>query len=253
MLRDLDALRTLGPRVEGSEAELTALAWIERTLAEVTGAEILSSDVPLPQGTTSRNVWVDLGSGDLPWIVLGAHVDSVTGSPGIDDNGSGVSLLLELARRLAADPVTDRRVTLAFFGAEEVRPGGTSNDHHYGSRAMAGAMAAAGELPDLMVSVDMVGVGDRLWAVPYRDLDPSAAEALIAAGEAVGVTISLVSRGDISDHEAFARAGTPAAMLWRPDNPAWHTADDTFVVETHLLDDLAVIEHLARTSGPQRG
>ena len=60
------------------------------------------------------------------------------------------------------------------------------------------------------------------------------------------MNISLVSRGDISDHEAFARAGTPAAMLWRPDNPAWHTADDTFVIESHLIDDLAVLEQLLR-------
>lgn len=37
-----------------------------------------------------------------PVVVLCAHYDTVPGSPGADDNGSGVAVLLEVARRLSA-------------------------------------------------------------------------------------------------------------------------------------------------------
>ena len=36
--------------------------------------------------------------------MLGAHLDSVMDGPGINDNGSGVAMLLELARALASQP-----------------------------------------------------------------------------------------------------------------------------------------------------
>lgn len=36
--------------------------------------------------------------GHRPLVVVGAHYDTVPGSPGADDNASGVSVLLEIAR-----------------------------------------------------------------------------------------------------------------------------------------------------------
>ena len=44
--------------------------------------------------------------------------------PGANDNASGVAALLELAARLAADPLDDAEVLLAFPGAEEAGMGG---------------------------------------------------------------------------------------------------------------------------------
>jgi hypothetical protein len=41
------------------------------------------------------------GDGGGPVIVIGAHYDSVRGSPGADDNASGVATLLELSRLFA--------------------------------------------------------------------------------------------------------------------------------------------------------
>lgn len=51
-------------------------------------------------------------------LLVGAHYDSVSGSPGADDNASGVAALLELSRLFAA--VTPR-VTMRFvaFANEE--------------------------------------------------------------------------------------------------------------------------------------
>jgi aminopeptidase YwaD len=51
-------------------------------------------------------------------IVVSAHHDTVINSSGVDDNGSGVACVLELARILARQPL-GRTVRFISFGAEE--------------------------------------------------------------------------------------------------------------------------------------
>ncbi|MEB3214374.1 MAG: M28 family peptidase [Leptolyngbyaceae bacterium] len=51
-------------------------------------------------------------------ILLGAHYDTVAGSPGADDNASAVAVVLELAR-LLADVPTRHPLTIALFDLEE--------------------------------------------------------------------------------------------------------------------------------------
>jgi Zn-dependent M28 family amino/carboxypeptidase len=56
-------------------------------------------------------------------IVVGAHLDSVIAGPGINDNGSGSSTILEIAEQMAALKYTkklQRQVRFAFWGAEEL-------------------------------------------------------------------------------------------------------------------------------------
>ncbi|RME66205.1 MAG: M28 family peptidase, partial [Nitrospirae bacterium] len=38
------------------------------------------------------------------WVLVGAHYDAVAGSPGADDNASGVVVLLEVAKTLGPRP-----------------------------------------------------------------------------------------------------------------------------------------------------
>lgn len=66
------------------------------------------------------NVIAETRGGDPDRVVLlGAHLDSLTG-PGINDNGSGVSALLEIAEELAEmHPRLRNQVKFAFWGAEE--------------------------------------------------------------------------------------------------------------------------------------
>lgn len=64
----------------------------------------------------SRNVVAFPKSPGEPAIVLGAHYDSVPGSPGADDNGSAVAALLACASVLAG---TAHRVIFVAFNREE--------------------------------------------------------------------------------------------------------------------------------------
>ncbi|WP_200841262.1 M20/M25/M40 family metallo-hydrolase [Geminicoccus flavidas] len=53
-------------------------------------------------------------------VVVGAHLDSVSEGPGINDNGSGAAMILELAIQLHRLKITPaNRLRFAFWGAEE--------------------------------------------------------------------------------------------------------------------------------------
>jgi aminopeptidase YwaD len=56
-----------------------------------------------------------------PWILLGAHYDSAWGSPGADDNGSGVAALIETAHILCSHPL-ECTVQFVAFTLEEPQP-----------------------------------------------------------------------------------------------------------------------------------
>ena len=53
-------------------------------------------------------------------VVVGGHLDSVPAGPGINDNGSGVSSILEIAEQMAKLNLKPRnQLQFAFWGAEE--------------------------------------------------------------------------------------------------------------------------------------
>ncbi|MEM9806827.1 MAG: M28 family peptidase [Cyanobacteria bacterium P01_D01_bin.56] len=56
-------------------------------------------------------------------LLVGAHYDSVAGSPGADDNASAVATALEVAR-IFADYPTDKTLQVVFFDQEELQPEG---------------------------------------------------------------------------------------------------------------------------------
>lgn len=70
----------------------------------------------------SFNLIADTSAGDPDrTVVIGAHLDSVYDGPGINDNGSGTALVLELARLVGELEVEPRnRLRFALWGAEEL-------------------------------------------------------------------------------------------------------------------------------------
>ncbi|MBD2110990.1 MULTISPECIES: M28 family peptidase [Cyanophyceae] len=83
-----------------------------------------------------------------PPILVGAHYDSVPGSPGADDNATGVAVLLELARAFAEQPGKSS-LRLVAFDLEELG--------FVGSRHYAAALHQHGEPLGLMLSLEMLG------------------------------------------------------------------------------------------------
>ena len=76
----------------------------------------------------SRNVVAQTKTGDTHNVVMaGAHLDAVAGSPGINDNGTGVAALLETAAALGSQPQIKNAVRFGFWGSEEAVLEGSTN------------------------------------------------------------------------------------------------------------------------------
>ncbi|KAA1425448.1 M20/M25/M40 family metallo-hydrolase [Mumia zhuanghuii] len=89
----------------------------------------VSTEVETDPNRTTWNVIANLNAKDLKKVknkdqvvVVGAHLDSVTAGPGINDNGSGTAGILAIAQEMADLKLTkklSRPVRFAFWGAEE--------------------------------------------------------------------------------------------------------------------------------------
>ena len=85
-------------------------------------------------------------------LIVGAHYDTVPGTPGADDNASGVGVLLELARFFAQFPAA-RPLWLIAFDMEEYGL--------LGSQAYVEKLKATQQPVHLMLSLEMLGYYDR--------------------------------------------------------------------------------------------
>ena len=87
----------------------TPARYIAAAFAEY-GLEPVTQDFP-SGGRTVRNIEVQAKTDSL--VVVGAHYDTVPGSPGADDNASAVAALIELAGMLASEELPVRFVAFA--------------------------------------------------------------------------------------------------------------------------------------------
>jgi Zn-dependent M28 family amino/carboxypeptidase len=86
-------------------------------------------------------------------VLIGAHYDSVFGSPGANDNGSGVAALLALARRFAGKPAQQTLRFVAFVNEEP--PYFLSGQ--MGSSVYAGRCKGRGDRISAMISLETIG------------------------------------------------------------------------------------------------
>lgn len=214
----------VGPRPAGSPGDGAARRLV-RGLLEEAGWSVVEEAVALPQGGSSANLVAARRAGDLrgPHVVIGAHLDTVAGSPGANDNGSGVGVLVALARELADEPASPP-VVLVAFAAEEVQPV-ESRRHHVGSEAYA---RRHGDQVAAMLSVDMVGTGTSTCICWLDGGPPTLARHLEALARQRGIApVEVQAEGDFSDHGPFARRGLAAAHLWGGPDPRHHRPGDT--------------------------
>lgn len=118
-------------------------------------------------GRACHNIETEI-RGVRPQIVLiGAHYDSVFGSPGANDNGSGVAALLALARRFAGKP-SGQTLRFVAFANEEPPYFQTGQ---MGSLVYAGRCKARGDQISAMISLETMGYfSDRPRSQTYPSL-----------------------------------------------------------------------------------
>ena len=157
-----------------------------------------------------ENFVVDVG-GRGPLFILIAHHDAVPGSPGANDNASGIGILLHVLRTLWEESPQHLRVRFLFTGDEE--------RGYLGARGYVKMTT----LPDTLgvLSLELCGIGDSLavWDVLPEFAQAPILQALSWTWESLGYrrdeTYHLVDRIPVfgSDHRAFAAKGIPAFGL----------------------------------------
>jgi Zn-dependent M28 family amino/carboxypeptidase len=118
-------------------------------------------------GRLCENIDVEIPGRSRELVIIGAHYDSVFGSPGSNDNGSGVAAMLALARRFAQKPGAR---TLRFVAFPNEEPGHFQT-HAMGSWVYAKGCKERGETVSSMVSLETIGYfskepGSQVYPVP---------------------------------------------------------------------------------------
>ena len=136
---------------EIGERNLTRFPELQRAAqyieGELTGAGWSVAGMSMRCRERAVAIWrAELRGASSEIVIIGAHYDSVVGSPGANDNGSGVAALLALARRLARSH-NSRTIRLLAFVNEEP---------DYFQSSQMGSYVYAGSLP---VSAAIEGPG----------------------------------------------------------------------------------------------
>jgi hypothetical protein len=213
------------------------------------------SEDDLQERPRFRNIWVDLPGDAKPQevLLLSAHLDAVRGSPGADDDGTGVAAILELARVLEDQPRA-RTLRLMVFNLEE--PGLIGSRHYVAARLDREQETVIG-----MASLDMLGyfsdepgsqrspiraiegvfepptVGDFIamgGVLRHREFSQRLGGLMVAGAPDLKVMVAdflPFAPPDMlrSDHAPFLAAGVPAVIISDTANfrsEHYHTASD---------------------------
>lgn len=214
---------------------------------------------------TTSNIIADSTSGREDRVVLvGAHLDSVSEGPGIQDNGSGSAAILETALQMARQEISPRnRVRFAWWGAEEA---GLLGSQYYVDNL------SQREIKDIALNLnfDMIGSPNYVRFVYDGDgsdtplAGPNGSKTIesvfLEYFEAMSLPVEPTAFDGRSDYGPFIAVGIPAGGLFTgaegiktPDqaslyggtageqyDPCYHSACDTFDnISLEALDQMS--------------
>ncbi len=226
-----DPVRGIGAATAWVTQQMNAIAATSNgnmTVQQQTFTQPPTSTLPLP--TQITNVIATLQGTASPerFYVITGHLDSrvtsildfTSDAPGADDDGSGVAVVLELARLFASQQFPGTIIFATVAGEEEGL---------YGSTFMAQQMAAAGNDVQGMFSNDIVGTGDAHDGTPpnpftvrmfLEGIPTNATSNDIALMQSVGGENDGKSRQlgrFVSEVAPFFLTGMNIELIWRRD------------------------------------
>jgi hypothetical protein len=206
------------------------------------------------RGQACHNIEAEIPGARPEILLVGAHYDSVFGSPGANDNGSGVAATLALARRFAGRKPEHTLRFVAFVNEEP--PYFLSGE--MGSLVYAGRCKAHGDKISAMISLETIGYFSD---APHSQTYPSPGLGIFypKVGNFIGFVANVHSRALLrraiglfrkhakipsegaslpafvpgvswSDQWSFWRNGYPGIMITDTAPfryPYYHSADDT--------------------------
>ena len=213
---------TLDPPQDDIPVIGTSFAVGQELYNRITGGQTVTVRVAVDAETVTTataNVLADTPTGrEDRTVVVGAHLDSVDEGPGINDNGSGTSTILETALQMAElDIQPVNRVRFAFWGAEE--------DGLIGSQYYVDHLPKR-DLKDIALNLnhDMVGSTNFVRFVYDGDGSAFGVDGPSGSGRIEDVFVDYFASQGLateptefdgrSDYDAFINAGIPAGGLF---------------------------------------
>ena len=225
----------IGPRLATGPAFRRAARWVEERLRRPRATTWRGRPSPYRPGTrgacrsrpAARSTWSRARAASTraaPYLVVGAHLDTVAVAPGAEDNASGVAVLLETARRVRSAPPACRWCSWPSAARSRAGPATTSTTSARGTTSPRCHRAERRHLRG--DGVPGPGRrGDRRAGLLGRAARPIAVRAGPGPGGAGALGVGTVVEPDAaSDHESFADAGLPAARLGSTPYAGYHSA-----------------------------
>ncbi len=228
-------LQNFQTRYSFTDSVIAAANWIKNRFLSFGYDSVYFDSFPHPSNPSSTQlnvVCVKVGDQNPERVVLiGGHYDSVVyggnpylWAPGADDNGSGTTSTIEIARILANIP-TDKTIYFVPFAAEE--------QGLYGSDHFADLALSHGLNIDLMINLDMVAYEpNSFWNVAVESNQANSDFVDLAAQMALDYTslypqVSYQTSG-YSDHWPFLQNGYNAIFISEGDFNwnNWHEPTD---------------------------
>jgi len=225
--RHIRAIQDFGPHPTGSEACDEVRDYIYGELQSM-NLSVRYDDWSY-KGRNGKNIEGTLTGESSPTriVIVCAHYDSVFVSPGADDDGSGVSAVLAIARVMSHHTFNSTVRFVLFSGEEQGRLG----SHEYAKEAYENGDNIAG-----VIALDGIG-----YAVSSEDgskiknlvCNESSWIANISQkinelyGKYIGLDIIRLPNEPISDHQSFLDYGYDASyFLEYTLDPYYHTSED---------------------------
>lgn len=224
------ASRTVSTRYYNTAGNNLAADYMAQKLAGY-GYDI-EMDTFIYNGHVCRNVVATKLGTVYPdqYVVIGGHYDSTSGqaqnlAPGAEDNASGTSLVMEVAR-VSATRDFKRSVQFVLFDAEEV---GLRGSVHFVADAVGSGRQIVAAITADMVAYYQTNYGVTIEGQTAWEWLMSLMAANVAAHTEIASNKTYYSWG--SDHVPFQQAGIPAflAIDWDWDQyPYYHRTTDTW-------------------------
>ena len=209
-LQQLQSIATAngGNRATGRPGYKASIDWVKATL-DAAGFTTTLQTFSTSSGT-SYNLLAEAPGGDPDHVVMtGAHLDSVSVGPGINDNGTGSAAVLEAALAWKASGLTPRnKLRFAWWGAEE--QGLLGSNHYMGSLS-----TAEKDKVEIYMNYDMVGSPNPGYFV-YDD-NPAgngARDRLTSYYTSKGIPWEYIDVQGRSDHASFRSYGIPTTGIF---------------------------------------
>ena len=255
-----------GPRVPNSEAHQQCKDWLVSKFKGF-GADVIEQDFQADAYTGEKldgtNIIAQFNPKSSRRILLAAHWDSrhIADSPlsterqaepilGADDGGSGVGVLLEVARQLQANPI-ELGVDIVLFDLEDYGESGSDNANSWalGSQYWSRNLHVRGYRPEYGILLDMVGSkGARFTKEKFSmDAAPNVVNKVWKLAQNMGYGNHFINEngGGVTDDHYFVITIARIPMIDIINRPIgsqtgfgdyWHTHnDDIDVIDKNTL------------------